>query len=230
MLVDLKVLQKLSRIKVLVVEDDELTAQAIRQSLMMCCEKVYIASDGLMGYSIFETQEVDVIISDINLPHMNGFEMIHAIQQVSPHLPIIIMTSYDTSEHILESINVGAYHFLRKPIRIEELQTALLMATKHIYEDKVKLFGGFIYDISNKELYKDEHLIVLTKSEKKLFHLLALNLNKVISYETIENYVWQEKSMSSEALRMCVKKIRLKTDRNLIQSISGVGYKMIDTL
>ena len=230
MLIDLKVLQKLARIKVLIVEDDELTAQAIEQSLKICCEKVYVAHNGLMGYQIFETQELDVIISDINLPQMNGFEMIHAIQQISPHLPIIIMTSYDTSEHILESITIGAHHFLRKPIRIEELQTALLIATKHIYEDKITLLENFHYDISNKQLSKNDHIIVLTKSEQKLFHLLALNLNKVISYETIENHVWQDKSMSSEALRMCIKKIRLKTDRNLIQSISGIGYKMVDVV
>ena len=196
----------------------------------MCCEKVYIAHNGLDGYKIFEEQELDVIISDINLPQMNGFEMIRAIQQVSPHMPIIIMTSYDTSEHILESINIGAYHFLRKPIRIEELQTALLIVTKHIYEEKIMLLGSFTYDIASKELSKNNQIIPMTKSEKKLFHLLALNLNKVISYETIENHVWQEKSMSSEALRMCVKKIRFKTDHNLIQSISGVGYKMVNTL
>lgn len=230
MLIDLKVLQKLSKIRILVVEDDALTARAVEQSLKICCEKVYIANNGLMGYNIFESQELDVIVSDINLPQMDGFEMIRAIQQISPHLPIIIMTSYDTSEHILESINVGACHFLRKPIRIEELQTALLMATKHIYETKITLLKTFSYDIANKELYENSKIVVLTKFEKKLFHLLVLNLDKVMPYETIENHVWQEKSMSNEALRMCIKKIRSKTHRNLIQSISGVGYKMVNNL
>lgn len=230
MLIDLKILQKLSKIKILVVEDDALTAHAIEQSLRICCEKVYIANNGLTGYNIFETQELDVIISDINLPQMDGFEMIRAIQQISPHLPIIIMTSYDTSEHILESIRVGAYHFLRKPIRIEELQTALLMATKHIYEAKITLLEAFSYDIANKELYKNKQIVILTKFETKLFHLLAVNLNKIIPYETIENYVWQEKSMSNEALRMCIKKIRSKTHRNIIQSVSGMGYKMVNNL
>lgn len=230
MLIDLKVLKKLSKIRILIVEDDELTAQAIEQSLKICCAKIYIANNGLTGYNIFETQEIDVVVSDINLPQMDGFEMIHAIQQRSPHLPIIIMTSYDTSEHILESINVGAYHFLRKPIRIEELQIALLMVTKHIYEERIILLEEFNYDIANKELYKNDKIVILTKFEKKLFHLLALNLNKTISYETIENYVWQDKSMSNEALRMCVKKIRSKTHYNLVQSISGIGYKMIDNI
>lgn len=64
------------------------------------------------------------------------------------------------------------------------------------------------------------------KNEAKLFFLLVSNIEKVVSYEVIENYVWDEKSMSNEALRMTIKKIRAKTDADLIKNISGVGYRL----
>ena len=64
------------------------------------------------------------------------------------------------------------------------------------------------------------------KNEAKLFFLLVSNIEKVVSYEVIENYVWGEKSMSNEALRMTIKKIRAKTDAELIKNISGVGYRL----
>lgn len=64
------------------------------------------------------------------------------------------------------------------------------------------------------------------KNEAKLFFLLVSNIEKVVSYKVIENYVWSEKSMSNEALRMTIKKIRAKTDGDLIKNISGVGYKL----
>ena len=64
------------------------------------------------------------------------------------------------------------------------------------------------------------------KNEAKLFFLLVSNIEKVVSYKVIENYVWSEKSMSNEALRMTIKKIRAKTDADLIKNISGVGYRL----
>ena len=64
------------------------------------------------------------------------------------------------------------------------------------------------------------------KNEAKLFFLLVSNIEKVVSYEVIENYVWSEKSMSNEALRMTIKKIRAKTDADLIKNISGVRYRL----
>lgn len=66
----------------------------------------------------------------------------------------------------------------------------------------------------------------MPKNEAKLFFLLVSNIEKVVSYEVIENYVWSEKSMSNEALRMTIKKIRAKADADLIKNISGVGYKL----
>ncbi|WP_404319753.1 response regulator transcription factor [Malaciobacter canalis] len=223
-MVDSKVLNKLSNIHVLIVEDDEMTAHVIHQSLNFYCKKVDIANNGIEGFELYEKNKPDVVIADINMPEMSGLEMAEALHEICPHLPIIIMTSYDSSENMLESINQGAYSYLRKPIRIEELQTALLMATKNIYNSSIKLEDDFHYDCSSKNLYDGYKLIKLTKTEKELVHLLMSNINKVVDFTTIESYVWQEKSMSIEALRMCVKKIRAKTYLKLIESVAGCGY------
>lgn len=223
-MVDSKVLNKLSNIHVLIVEDDEMTAHVIHQSLNFYCKKVDIANNGIEGFELYEKNKPDVVIADINMPEMSGLEMAEALHEICPHLPIIIMTSYDSSENMLESINQGAYSYLRKPIRIEELQTALLMATKNIYNSNIKLEDDFHYDCASKNLYDGYKLIKLTKTEKELVHLLMSNINKVVDFTTIESYVWQEKSMSIEALRMCVKKIRAESYLKLIESVPGCGY------
>ena len=80
--------------------------------------------------------------------------------------------------------------------------------------------------MKSKQLFKNGEEVQMPKNEAKLFFLLVSNIEKVVSYEVIENYVWGEKSMSNEALRMTIKKIRVKTDANLIKNISGVGYKL----
>ena len=80
--------------------------------------------------------------------------------------------------------------------------------------------------MKSKQLFKNGEEVQMSKNEAKLFFLLVSNIEKVVSYEVMENYVWSEKSMSNEALRMTIKKIRTKTDANLIKNISGVGYKL----
>ena len=220
------ILKKLENISVLLVEDDENTRLAIAQSLQIYCKNIQTASDGMEGFEKFFKGEFDIVVTDINLPGLNGLEMLDEIKKRAPHVASIIITSYDTSENMLASIELGAYNYLRKPFRIEELQTTILMATKNLYDNKIEFGGIYEYDSASKILFKNGEEVPFTKIEAKLFFLLVSNLNKTVSYEVIENFVWNEKAMSSEALRMVIKKIRLKTDQSLIENISGVGYKI----
>lgn len=226
-MIDISILKKLANIHVLIVEDDELTAYGLAQSLKKHCRQVDIAHNGIVGFELFEKNKPNVVIADINLPEMNGLEMVASMHAISPHLPVIIITSYDSSENIMGSIEERAYSYLRKPIRMEDLQTTLLMATKDIVNTYVKLEYGFIYDLERKILRDANGIdIVLTKMESDLLYLLISNIDTVIDYITIESYVWQEKSMSLEALRMCIKKIRKKTFGNIIKNVSKCGYKI----
>ncbi|WP_405763453.1 response regulator transcription factor [Campylobacter fetus] len=190
-------------------------------------KKIDVASDGLEGFDKFFKDNFDIVVTDINLPNLNGLEMLDEIKKRAPHVASIIITSYDTSENILASIELGAYNYLRKPFKIEELQITILMATKNLYDNKISLKDDYEYDLASKTLYKDGDMISFTKIESKLLYLLVSNIDKIVSYEMIENFVWGDKAMSSEALRMVIKKIRLKTTNDIIENISGVGYRVI---
>lgn len=226
-MLDIKVLKNLSNISILIVEDDEIITYALKQSLSLHCKCVEVAKTGIEGFELFESKRPDVIISDINLPEINGLEMVRLIHEISPHLPVIIMTSYDNPENISESINQGAYNYLRKPVSIEELQIALLMATKDIYNSQILLNNGFIYKKETKTLIdENKNYIALTKLERELLHLLISNIDNIVEYSTIESYVWKEKTMSLDALRMRINKIRQKTYSDIIDNVSGCGYKI----
>lgn len=225
-MLDISILKKLESISVLLVEDDENTRLALYQSLSLYCKKIVCAKDGLEGFNEFFKDDFDIVITDINLPNLNGLEMLDEIKKRAPHLTSIVITSYDTNENILTSIELGAYNYLRKPIKIEELQTTIIMATKQIHENRLKFKEIYEYDLSQKILFKNGEQIFMPKTQARLFFLLISNMDKVVSYEVIENFVWGEKYMSNEALRMIVKKIRLKTDNNMIENISKIGYKI----
>ena len=100
------------------------------------------------------------------------------------------------------------------------------MATKDIFENRIKFKETYEYDMTSKQLFKNGKEVQMPKNEAKLFFLLVSNIEKVVSYEVIGDCVWSEKSMSNEALRITIKKIRAKTDADLIKNISGVGYKL----
>ena len=100
------------------------------------------------------------------------------------------------------------------------------MATKDLFKSRIKFKEIYEYDMKSKQLFKNGEEVQMPKNEAKLFFLLVSNIEKVVSYEVIENYVWGEKSMSNEALRMTIKKIRANTDADLIKNISGMGYRL----
>ena len=108
----------------------------------------------------------------------------------------------------------------------KELQITNMMATKDLFESRIKFKEIYEYDMTSKQLFKNGEEVQMPKNEAKLFFLLVSNIEKVVSYEVIENYVWSEKSMNNEAPRMTIKKIRAKTDADLIKNISGVGYRL----
>lgn len=123
-------------------------------------------------------------------------------------------------------LNAGAGTQIKVIKLCKELQTTIIMATKDILESRIKFKEIYEYDMKSKQLFKNDEEVQMPKNEAKLFFLLVSNIEKIVSYEVIENYVSGEKSMSNEALRMTIKKIRAKTDTDLIKNISGVGYKL----
>ena len=95
-----------------------------------------------------------------------------------------------------------------------------------MFENKIKFKDIYEYDLSDKILFKNGKAVIMPKTQSKLLFLLISNIEKVVSYDVIEDFVYNDKPMSNEALRMVIKKIRQKTDQNLIKNISGIGYKI----
>ena len=151
-MLDINILQKLKDVSVLLVEDDESTGLAIKQSLEFYCKKIVCAKDGLEGFERYFEDEFDIVVTDINC-NLNGLEMLDEIRKRAPHVRSIIITSFDTSEHMLVSIELGTYNYLRKPFKIEELQTTIIMATKDLFESRIKFKEIYEYDMTSKTAF-----------------------------------------------------------------------------
>ncbi len=217
-------LNLLKNISVLVIEDDKLARTAIKQGLKPYCKSFFDAKDGLDGLELFKEHPIDIIITDIHMPNLNGFEMIKEILKLKPEQLFIVMTSYDTDQNILNSINEGACNFLRKPLDIEELQTALLLNSGSIKYKKLQLTDEILIDYQSEMIYKDGEAVYLSYKNNKIFWILSFNLNKLVSYELFEDYVYDGRAINKGTLHNAILRIKRQFQSINIENIPNLGY------
>ena len=144
-------LKKLSDgLTLLYVEDNEgLRAKAL-VLLKKFFSNVISASDGEEGYNLFKEHRPEIVISDIRMPKLNGLEMIRLIKQLEPSTKFIITSAFDDKEYLFQSIDAGVFHYMKKPVKIDELVTTLTRCIKAINaEDNSSLFNTYMEDMLN---------------------------------------------------------------------------------
>jgi len=124
-------MDKLLSLSILYVEDDKLTRSVFIKILKKLVDTLHVAEDGQEGLELFNALEIDLIITDITMPRMDGLEMTAAIRKIDKNIPIIITTAYNDPTHLLKAINYGADRFLNKPVKTKELAEIL-----KIYEER----------------------------------------------------------------------------------------------
>jgi DNA-binding response OmpR family regulator len=221
-----KALTLLNTYNVLVVEDDEIAREMIKQGLKKYCESFYEAGDGLQGLEQFKKHRIDLIVTDIHLPSLNGLEMIKEILILKPNQLFLVMTSFDTDENILKSMRKGACQFLSKPIDINDLQTALIISSSRLHQGPTKLTKNITVDARKELILKDGEPIFLSYKQNKIFWLLYYNLSRVVTYEMFEDYVHENESINKSVLHVAILRIKQKLEGIEIKNIVNMGYVM----
>lgn len=147
----LKLLKDLS---VLIVEDDEIARELLIGGLKPYCLSVWGAGDGLEGLEHFKKLAPAVVITDIHMPAMNGFEMMKEMMRIKPAQKFIVFTSYDTDDNLIKSIEHGAASFLKKPVDIAALCRLLVALTYEKGEKLVRLGPQTSINLAKEKIYK----------------------------------------------------------------------------
>lgn len=221
---NLNTLKLLNSLSILVAEDDKIARIAISQGIKPYCENYYEAKDGLEGLELFKKHQIDIVITDIHMPSLNGFEMIKEILKLKPHQIFIIMTSFDTDRNIQQSIEEGACSFLRKPLDMKELQTVLLINSKKVQSSQKKLTNDIEIDYKLETIYLDKKAIFLSNRCNKIFWLLCYNLNNLVSYEMIEDWAYDGEPIKTSTLHTAIQRIKQQLKSLEIINITGQGY------
>ncbi|NQY22023.1 MAG: response regulator [Campylobacteraceae bacterium] len=155
---------KIKNSTILYVEDDTITRENISLFLATKCRKLYIASNGEEAYTSFLNNDPDIIITDIQMPLLNGLDMAEKIKKISPKTQIIITSAYSQQEYLLKAVNLHLVQYIIKPLSIIKLNSALkdcehfieekkddkVFLKKEIFYDKIKKRKSFIRTINYK--------------------------------------------------------------------------------
>ncbi len=222
----------ISRLKnktILLIEDEKVIRENIASMLRCFFKEVYTAYDGFDGIDKYEEYLPDIVMTDLKMPNMNGFELIEELKKRSSTAYTIIVSAHTDTKHLIEAINTKIDRYLIKPLTEDELFdsfNAYFEKINALLPENILLEKDISFNIDNKTLDVNGKNIHLNKKETLLLKLLCTNVNTIFSYEEIEYQVWGNKSMSISALRSVVRDLRKKIGSHYIINISGNGYKL----
>jgi Response regulators consisting of a CheY-like receiver domain and a winged-helix DNA-binding domain len=221
------------RRQIMVVDDDERITSMLRRSLTFEGYEVISASNGQDALKQLMAKEPDLLILDVMMPYVDGWEVCRRLRQAGSTLPILMLTAKDDVKDRVKGLDIGADDYLVKPFALEELLArvrALLRRTEDSVEHSTVLsFEDLRLDIDTREVFRGGRRIDLTTREFDLLHLFMANPRKVLSKEMIMDRIWGfDYSGESNVLEVYIAMLRQKLEeqgeKRLIHTVRGAGY------
>lgn len=219
--------------KVLLVEDEPKLASFVKKGFENEGYELDVAFDGQMGRSMFQQHVYDLVILDVNLPYINGFELCRLIRADNGHLPVLLLTALDSLDDKVTGFEAGADDYLVKPFAFKELLLRARALTKRHSDaaavKQVLRLADLELNLDAKTVTRQGQRIDLTTREYALLEYLLLNRGKIVSRVDIAERVWELNfDTNTNIIDVYVSYLRKKLDRNfspkLIHTVVGMGY------
>lgn len=216
--------------KILIVEDDKNLSDLMKLELTYEGFEVFTAYDGQEALSKFSLTNPDLILLDVMLPKLNGYQVIREIRKTS-QVPVIFVTAKDETFDKVNGLNSGADDYVSKPFKIEELiariNAILRRCEKTSNSNSILQNGKIKLYVEEMKVTFEENNIELSKNEFLLLKLFLQNKDKILSRNEIINKVWGENIYIEEnSVDVYVGHLRKIFDSEIIKSVRGAGYVM----
>ena len=219
--------------RVLLLEDDITLNETISEELEELGYEVDVVEDGEEAYDKIYEKCYDILLLDVNVPKINGFELLKEVRDREIQTPAIFITSLNSVDDLSKGYEMGGDDYIRKPFELKELIVRMESILKREYfhkksEDRVVIDKekNIYYDINQNVLYIDELEQNLNKKESKLLKLFLKHQEEILSHDRIYDIIWDFDEKPSEAsLRTYIKNLRKLIGKEKIVSIKKQGYK-----
>ncbi|HET9429793.1 MAG TPA: response regulator transcription factor [Chitinophagaceae bacterium] len=227
----------MQELHLLIVEDEKKIADALRQGLKENGFEVEVAYDGNIGLKLFRSGTYHMVIIDVNLPGINGFELCQAIRAIDPSVPVIMLTAMSAVEDKIEGFDAGADDYIIKPFDFRELLVRIRALLKRLHNTvatgTLLTAVDLVMNLDSKEVTRNNIPISLTAKEFQLLEYFLKNKNRVVSRADIALHVWDiDFDTRTNVIDVYVNYLRKKIDRGfdepLIHTQVGMGYVLKD--
>ncbi|MDK2562491.1 response regulator transcription factor [Romboutsia sedimentorum] len=220
---------------ILIIEDDITLNKGIMLTLKQEDIDIKQAFDINEGRKIFNENNIDLIILDVNLPDGSGFDLCKEIRKNS-NVSIIFLTACDMEIDVVTGLQLGADDYITKPFSLMILRARVMVALRRLDNTVSNAFivDNMVFDFDKMKFTKDNEQIILSKTEVKLLKILVSNKGQVLTREQLIDSVWSDcgEYVDENALTVSIKRLRQKIeDKNLnhkyIKTVYGIGYSFV---
>src|SRR6202158_3796644 len=219
--------------KLLIVEDEKRMVELLQRGLTEEGHTVACATDGRGGLELAANYEFDVIILDVMMPRMDGYQLARRLRSEKILTPVLMLTAKDAIQDVVHGLDVGADDYMTKPFSFNEL-LARLRAVKrraHTPQPLQIQVGDLVIDPATREVSRDGVRVSLTRTEYSLLEHLACRAGTVVRRRSLIEAVWGfEREIEDNTLDVFVRLLRKKiedgTHQKLIHTVRGVGYML----
>ncbi len=220
--------------KILLVEDDATLSFIVEDALTREGFEVVCAANGEKGIEMFRSENPDIVVADVMMPRMDGFEMVRRIRMTSPGIPVLFLTARTALDDVVRGFELGANDYLRKPFQILELVVRIKALLRRNSlggaEDSQLVIGDCALDFSSQRLTAGKDTVVLSHTEAVILDELFRHPNEVVEARTLMWRIWQNDDYNNlNRLHGFIYKLRkyLSGSRSLdILNVRGIGYKL----
>lgn len=226
--------------KILIIEDERKIADTLKFGLSEHGYQVEAAYDGSIGLRIFMAYDFDLVILDINLPGINGFDLCKMIREKNSKIPIIMLTSMSRLDDKIEGYDAGADDYMVKPFEFKELLMKIRAQLKHVMNQHLPV-GNYLkaddleMNLDTMDVMRGGNKINLTAKEFQLLEFMLRNKNRVVSRADIAVNVWDtDFDTNTNVIDVYISYLRNKIDKSfenkLIQTMVGTGYMLKENM
>ena len=215
--------------KILLLEDELMLQSAIVEYLSDTGYEVDAFEDGQEAFDHCLQNTYDLFIFDINTPTVDGLTLLDNLQKEKIFVPTIFISAITQIEQISKAYELGCYDYLKKPFHLKELtlhMDRLLKMANVESKSIVKISKMYTYDLEKCRLFFDNEEQNLTPKQAQIMNLFASNINKIVDFDMLRHYVWDDIPVDNATIRAEVHRVRQILKEDLIESLKGIGYKI----
>lgn len=216
--------------KILLLEDEIDYNETIREYLESLGYAVASFEDGDRALEAVYEETFHLLLLDIRVPGASGYDIVRRLREEGNDVPVIFITSLTDIDDLSIGYELGCNDYIRKPFASRELKYRIEQVLKlyyyHSNQDSIVLGRGYRFEIGSGNVLQGETVVPLSEKERKVVEYLVTHAGEYIPTRRLWEEVWEYKMVTEADIRMCIRKIRIKTHPDLIVSQKGLGYKI----